>query len=128
MTRMDGQERLVRLELGSGPTDPDWEASKLGIIQDITETSVTQEKLRQSQKMEAVGNMTGGVAHDFNNLLAVILGNLELLRGELNNDDHIKLIDTSIGATLRGADLTKNMLSFARQAHLKVMNLNESPH
>jgi signal transduction histidine kinase/CheY-like chemotaxis protein len=80
----------------------------------------------RAQKNESIGLLTGGVAHDFNNLLAVILGNLELLADDEAIPQRLKLIDGAIAATTRGADLTRNMLSFARQARLtpEVMDLN----
>jgi PAS domain S-box-containing protein len=84
--------------------------------QDITESKQAEEQLRQSQKMEAVGQLTGGVAHDFNNLLAVILGNAEIVedrRGE--NDDSVKAI---IRAAERGAQLTQRLLAFSRRQPL----------
>ena len=94
--------------------------------QDITETKRLQEQLFKSQKMDAIGNLTGGVAHDFNNLLAVTLGNLELLQDEITGDDQKQLVKNSIESTLRGAELTRNMLSFARKAQLEptVVDLN----
>lgn len=72
----------------------------------------------RAQKNEAIGQMTGGVAHDFNNLLAVIMGNLELLLDDIEEEEHRQLIIGSINATKRGADLTRNMLAFARKARL----------
>ncbi len=79
--------------------------------------------------MEAIGNLTGGIAHDFNNLLEVIMGNLELLREDIvhertNIEDALQLIDASVDATVRGADLTRNMLSFARRARLQPTEFN----
>ena len=84
-------------------------------------------QLTQAQKLETIGQMSGGVAHDFNNLLSVILGNLELLQDEIDDADKNGLIDAAIKATFRGADLTRKMLSFARRAHLepRVMELSE---
>jgi PAS domain S-box-containing protein len=81
---------------------------------------------RRAQKNESIGQLTGGVAHDFNNLLAVILGNLELLREIETSPVQNEMIDAAISAALRGADLTKNMLAFARQAPLTpvVLDLN----
>jgi CheY-like chemotaxis protein len=66
------------------------------------------------------------VAHDFNNLLAVILGNLELLRDEMSDEMHLKLVTNCMDATIRGAELTRNMLAFAKQAPLvpQVLDLN----
>ncbi len=90
------------------------------------------EMVRQAQKQESIGHMTGGVAHDFNNLLAVVRGSLELLRDDLEeegveDDDRLSLIATAIQAADRGAELTKSMLSFARRARLnpEVVDLNE---
>ena len=94
---------------------------------DISDLNNLEEQLRQSQKMEMVGNLTGGIAHDFNNLLAVIMGNLELLRDELTDSAQKELLDNGLEATLRGADLTRSMLAFARKATLQptVLDLNE---
>ena len=90
-----------------------------GILIDITKKHEAEASLLKAQRLEAIGQLTGGIAHDFNNLLAVILGNLELLRDELDNPEHIEFVEAGIGATWRGAELTKNMLSFARRASLQ---------
>ncbi len=77
--------------------------------------------LRQSQKMEAIGQLTGGVAHDFNNLLMPILGNLELLRKYLSDDPRTaRLIDGAVKGAQRGAALTQRLLAFARRQDLTV--------
>ncbi|MEP2718862.1 PAS domain-containing protein [Pseudophaeobacter sp.] len=101
------------------------------VIIDITDLKEAEESLRksremlaQSQKLDAIGQLTGGVAHDFNNLLAVILGNLELLGDTETSAEKNELIETAITASLRGGDLTKNMLSFARQAPLTPVTLD----
>ena len=88
-----------------------------GILTDVTEQRDAEEQLRQAQKMEAVGKLTGGVAHDFNNLLAVILGNTELLREKLGAEDAALKAVTK--ASLRGAELTQRLLSFSRQQPLR---------
>jgi signal transduction histidine kinase/ActR/RegA family two-component response regulator len=108
------------------PSKPDADLVEI-VGQDVTNTRDLQNQLAQSQKMEALGQLTGGVAHDFNNLLAVTLGNLELLDDEVENPDLKKLIKNSIASTIRGADLTRNMLSFARKAPLEpsVVDLNQ---
>ncbi|HVW72063.1 MAG TPA: PAS domain S-box protein [Rhizomicrobium sp.] len=84
-----------------------------------------QEALFQSQKMEAVGQLTGGVAHDFNNLLMAVLGSLELLRKRLPNDAQLlRLLDNAILGARRGATLTQRMLAFARRQELDVRPLD----
>jgi len=78
-----------------------------------------QEELRQSQKMESLGQLTGGVAHDFNNLLAVILGNLELLDQRLDSDPELcALTRDAVTASERGAALTRHLLAFSRKQAL----------
>ena len=97
-----------------------------GISHDVTELRTanealerTREALFRSQKMEAVGQLTGGLAHDFNNVLAVILGNVELLRLHLRNDAYgCDLTETVTRAALHAQDLTTNLLAFARGRQL----------
>lgn len=77
-------------------------------------------QVHEMQKMESLGQLTGGVAHDFNNLLMVILGNLNLLRRRLPDDPRVlRLIDGAVQGAERGATLTKRMLAFARRQALK---------
>jgi len=92
----------------------------LGSIVDITERLDLEERLRQSQKMEAVGQLTGGVAHDFNNLLTVMLGNAEILAEELADKPHLqRLAEMTVSSADRGAELTSRLLSFSRKQTLK---------
>jgi signal transduction histidine kinase/DNA-binding response OmpR family regulator len=80
----------------------------------------TEAALRHSQKLEAVGQLTGGVAHDFNNLLQVIAGNLQLLQRDLaGNEQHQRRLHTAIGAVDRGARLAAQLLAFARRQPLE---------
>jgi PAS domain S-box-containing protein len=105
------------------------------ITRDITERLKTQQELEtareallQSQKMEAIGQLTGGVAHDFNNLLMAVLGSLELVRKRIADDPRITpLIDNAVQAARRGASLTQRMLAFARRQELdlKPIDLRE---
>ena len=77
-------------------------------------------QVHEMQKVESLGQLTGGVAHDFNNLLMAVLGNLELVRKFLPNDPKIRrLIDGALQGAERGATLTKRMLAFARRQELK---------
>ena len=97
------------------------------ITRDITEKKDAQQQLEaarealfQSQKMEAIGQLTGGVAHDFNNLLMVVLGSLELMRKRLPDDAKLMaLLDNAVQGAQRGTILTKRMLAFARRQELK---------
>ncbi len=101
----------------------------VGIRTDITEIKLAGEQLRQAQKMEAVGQLTGGVAHDFNNLLGVIIGNLDALAdGITENDAFRSYVDAATAAALNGAELNRQLLAFSRQQALspKVINLNDS--
>ena len=90
-------------------------------FRDVTERHLLEEQLRQSQKMEAVGQLAGGVAHDFNNLLTIVRGNLDLLRDDvtLSGDAH-ELLDEVGRAAARAADLTRQLLAFGRKQTLRV--------
>ena len=84
-----------------------------------------QEQLRQAQKMETIGQLTGGVAHDFNNLLMAVMGNLDLLRKRLPDDPRLKrLVDGAIQGAERGASLTQRLLAFARQQDLRAVSVD----
>jgi PAS domain S-box-containing protein len=94
-------------------------ASVLFMAEDVTERVAIEHQLRQAQKMEAIGQLTGGVAHDFNNLLAIIGGNVELLRDTVaSNPSLAGLIDDIIAAVERGGSLTHRLLAYARQQQL----------
>lgn len=99
-----------------------------GIIHDVTEEIARQEELHHAQKMEAVGQLTGGVAHDFNNLLTVIIGNLEMLEPQVAGDERAGvMLEQAMEAAELGAQLTGRMLAFARRQPLEpeIINLDE---
>ncbi|HEX8509402.1 MAG TPA: ATP-binding protein, partial [Propionibacteriaceae bacterium] len=101
-------------------TDPD-SGIFYTVGRDITEQQNREEMLRQSQKMEAVGQLTGGLAHDFNNLLTGMMGNLELLQMRLARgrvDDLGRFITAAQGAGRRAASLTQRLLAFSRRQTL----------
>jgi PAS domain S-box-containing protein len=91
------------------------------VTRDMTERRLMQEQLHQSQKMEAIGQLTGGVAHDFNNLLTVILGNLDILQQQLPAEQMRwrRCVDQALRASERAASLTQQLLAFARRQPLK---------
>src|SRR5690606_28934198 len=90
-----------------------------GSMNDQTEKRRMEAMYRQSQRLEAVGQLTGGVAHDFNNLLTVILGNAELLKAQLERNPPLRrLAETTQQAAEQGAGLTHRLLAFARRQPL----------
>jgi PAS domain S-box-containing protein len=90
------------------------------VTRNITDKRAAEARLRQAQKMEAIGQFTGGAAHDFSNLLMAISGSLELLRKHLPDDRRmLGLLDNAIQASKRGTSLTQRMLAFARRQELK---------
>lgn len=90
------------------------------VTRDVTDKRAAEARLRQAQKMEAIGQFTGGAAHDFSNLLMAISGSLELLRKHLPDDRRmLGLLDNAIQASKRGTSLTQRMLAFARRQELR---------
>jgi PAS domain S-box-containing protein len=99
-----------------------------GAVQDISERLALEEQLRQAQRLESLGQLTGGVAHDFNNLLTVILGNAGMLGEELEGVAHLQpMAQVVVDAAQRGADLTQRLLAFARRQALepRVVDINQ---
>lgn len=131
VSHKSGGYRFVRQIFEPDPNSLNGNRAVHAVAQDLTELYTLQQSLLQSQKLDAIGQLTGGIAHDFNNILAVIIGNLELIEEQLKGPqpgrgDELKLIQTVVDASFRGAELTKNLLSFARKAHLnpKTIDLN----
>lgn len=122
--RKDGTVFPIELAVGevklSGPS------IFTGFIRDLTARAKLEQDLRQAQKMEAIGQLTGGVAHDFNNLLTVISGNLEMLERRLSKAEDRELLTEAQEATQLGAELSKRLLAFGRRQSLdpKLIDLN----
>jgi len=97
------------------------------VTRDMTEQRAAEERLRQAQKMEAIGQLTGGVAHDFNNLLTVISGNLEALQRRLSErgDQHLqRMVNSAMMASSRAAILTHQLLAFSRRQPLQPKSIS----
>lgn len=124
----DGTIRWIRA-VGHVYRDPQGRPKRsLGISQDITEQRSLEEQVQQSQKLEAVGRLAGGVAHDFNNLLTIILGFVEMLRADLDEDDermgHLNDIEQAADSA---TSLVRQLLAFSRKQVIETrqLNLNE---
>jgi PAS domain S-box-containing protein len=117
--KADGTQRLFRLD-GQAVRDEVGAVRRLvGTSQDITERQQIELRLVQAQKMEAIGNLTGGMAHDFNNILSIVINNLELAEQVLPTDHEAhEWLQDALEASLRGADLTQRLLAFARRQAL----------
>ncbi|GAA0646421.1 response regulator [Brevundimonas lenta] len=121
----DGQYRTF---LDQGVWVPDEDGGQiLGTLLDVTERRHLEEQLTQARKMEAVGQLTGGVAHDFNNLLTVVLGNADILLRRVEDDPRVvKHLGAIRAAAERGQTLTRQLLAFSRRQQLnpQVVDLN----
>src|SRR5688572_2876434 len=121
---IEGDEQR-EFEVRVAPSDDD---EVVAIIRNITQRKTLEEQLRQSQKLEAIGRLAGGLAHDFNNLLTVVQGNAHLLTEDLPADsptaEYVRQIST---AAERGASLVRQLLAFGRKQVMQpsVLNVNE---
>jgi PAS domain S-box-containing protein len=116
----DGRRRDVSVRSATLTGDHGEPLGAVYVASDVTDMVVLEEQLRQAQKMEAVGQLTGGVAHDFNNLLAVVIGNLDLIGNAFDPASrNARLLEGALRAALRGADLTRALLAFARRQPLE---------
>jgi len=97
----------------------------VGFSVDISERREIEQQLRHALKMEAVGQLTGGVAHDFNNLLGIIIGNLDLVLDAVKGDKALKEIaQAALDGALRGAEVTQRLLAFSRRQPVQPMRIN----
>jgi PAS domain S-box-containing protein len=98
------------------------------VVRDITGRKRLEDQLRQSQKMEAIGQLAGGIAHDFNNILTAVIGYSTILKMRMGSDDPLKVnLDQILAASEKGADLTQSLLAFSRQqiSNPEPVNINE---
>jgi len=118
LAREQNYRRLVENRVAERTAD--LRAVNEALAAEIAARRKTQEQLVQAQKMEAVGNLTGGMAHDFNNLLGVIIGNLDLLpERQMGDAEAQEITREALDAALRGADLKRRLLAFARRQPLQ---------
>jgi signal transduction histidine kinase/ActR/RegA family two-component response regulator len=123
--RADGQVRWIAMRGQIKRDEAGLPLRIAGILMDRTDQRLTEEALRQAQKMEAIGQLTGGVAHDFNNLLTVIVGGLDMILRRPEHVDRVKrLAEAAMGAARRGEQLTQQLLAFSRRQMLRPQTLN----
>lgn len=120
----DGQYATV-IDRGFVIREPSGKAVRMvGSMLDMTDRIELEQRLRESQKLEAIGHLTGGVAHDFNNLLTVIIGNSEELADRLRDDKLHAIANMTVSAAGRAAELTNRLLAFARRQPLEPEPIN----
>lgn len=107
--------RIIPVEISSNFVEFNGKESSWAFARDISERKQLEGRLRQAEKMEAIGQLAGGVAHDFNNQLACILGNAELLGHPNAAEEQRKLVDNILIAVKRSSDLTAQLLAFSRR-------------
>ncbi|GIV90742.1 MAG: histidine kinase [Chloroflexus sp.] len=119
MRHRDNRYRWI-LARGEALRDANGNVTRMiGALSDITERKQLDERLHETQKLEALGLLTGGLAHDFNNLLGIIIGNLDMVLADWQYDPDVQqMIQASLHAALRGAELTKSLLAVARRQPL----------
>jgi diguanylate cyclase (GGDEF)-like protein/PAS domain S-box-containing protein len=129
-----GQVQMFEYEVEEGDVAREFELrlatsgndDVVAVIRNITEKKALEERLRQAQKLEAIGRLAGGLAHDFNNLLTVVQGNAHLLHDEVASDTARDYVAQISLAAERGATLVRQMLAFGRRQVLQpsILNLN----
>ncbi|CAN7279964.1 response regulator [Phenylobacterium sp. LjRoot225] len=123
----DGQYRVFQDQGVLAPALDGAPREIFGVLLDATDRRMLEEQLTQARKMEAVGQLTGGVAHDFNNLLTVVLGNVDMLARKAEDEARrARRIDAVRQAAERGRDLTRQLLAFSRRQHLTPVILDVS--
>ncbi|WP_293677814.1 response regulator [uncultured Phenylobacterium sp.] len=121
----DGQYRVLQDQGVLAPSEDGEGQEIFGVILDATDRKSLEEQLAQARKMEAVGQLTGGVAHDFNNLLTVVLGNIDMLATRQEEEERrMRRIDAVRQAAERGRDLTGQLLAFSRRQRLTPVTLD----
>lgn len=127
IVRLDGGRRTVEVVVAPYPSGESCTAEMQVILRDITQRRLAEQQLAQAQRMEAIGQLTGGLAHDFNNILGIILGSLDLLSMEKVDAEARGLIGSAQSAAQRGVEVTRSLLAVVRQSPMstRVMDVNK---
>lgn len=122
MIRKDGQEITVKTL--ASVSNHRGHPAIIGTLLDISKEQALEQQLRQAQKMEAIGQLAGGVAHDFNNILTALMGYGNLLKMKMREDDPSRLyVDQILSSSEKAASLTQNLLAFSRKQMIKLAPL-----
>lgn len=117
--KQDGQTRWVSMTSAPFDFGPEGGGKYLSMVEDITERKALQYQLHLAQRMDAIGQLTGGVAHDFNNLLTVVIGGGEALLEQLRAPDQREYAELILQAAQQGSELTRQLLAFAKRQPLE---------
>lgn len=121
----DGKRVDVRMFAAPLPDSSGGTRGAVSLWLDLTEQSALEARLRQSQKMQAVGQLAGGIAHDLNNILGVTVANLDLLQASLNGKaGDLELVEAALASSLKGANLVQQLLAFSRQQPLELRRID----
>jgi PAS domain S-box-containing protein len=120
--RADGSEFDVEISIGQPGKNAT--AAFVGNIRDISKRKSLEQQLRQAQKLEAIGQLAGGVAHDFNNLLTVIMGYVTIAQEKTGSGPAAEDLEEVSRSTMRAVDLTSQLLAFSRQQVLRTESLD----
>jgi len=111
--------KLMDVEITSHGVDFGGRKARFVMAQDVTDRIRLEQQVRQSQRLESLGQLAGGVAHDFNNLLTAVVSSLELIQTKTAEDLTRRLADVALRAAMRGGQLTHQLLSFSRRQNLR---------